>query len=61
MNTLDAVMTIETGENVDEDTMREAWQYLIDTGIVWQLQGWYGRAARDLIESGYLEEGSDDG
>ena len=38
---------------VDEyDANVLAWQYLIDTGIVWQLQGWYGRCAKGLIEEG---------
>ena len=31
----------------------QAYQYLIDTGVVWQLQGMYGRTARGLIDSGY--------
>lgn len=30
----------------------EAWQYLIDTGDCWKLQGWYGRTATALIEQG---------
>ena len=38
---------------VDEyDANVLAWQYLIDTGIVWQLQGWYGRCAKGLIQEG---------
>jgi len=30
----------------------EAWQYLIDTGLCWNLQGWFGRQARQYIEDG---------
>jgi len=30
----------------------EAWQHLIDTGLVWQLQGWFGRTAQTLISEG---------
>ena len=29
-----------------------AWQYLIDTGMAWKLQGWFGRQAMFLIEQG---------
>jgi len=36
-----------------EDEVIEAWQFLIDTGLAWRLQGRIGRAAMDLIEAGY--------
>lgn len=35
-----------------EDEIINAWQFLIDTGIVWQLQGSFGRMATQLIENG---------
>ena len=28
------------------------WQSLIDSGVCWQLQGWYGRTAAYLIDIG---------
>lgn len=35
-----------------EEQVIEAWQYLIDTGLAWHLQGCFGRTARDLINEG---------
>jgi hypothetical protein len=31
------------------------WQYGVDTGIVWHLQGWYGRNAQDMLNAGILK------
>jgi len=40
------------GENATEEQQIEAWQHLIDTGLAWTLQGWFGRRAAELIEQG---------
>jgi hypothetical protein len=40
----------------DESKTIEAWQYLIDTGMAWTLQGWFGRTARHLIDEGICTE-----
>lgn len=37
-----------------EEQFLQAWQFLVDTGLVWQLQGWFGRTAVALIENGYI-------
>jgi hypothetical protein len=39
----------------DEESFVELFQELIDTGIVWNLQGIYGRTALMLIERGHCE------
>ena len=35
-----------------EEQVIEAWQHLIDTGLCWRLQGFFGRNAQNLIEQG---------
>jgi hypothetical protein len=42
-------------EGTREDQLA-AWQFLVDTGLVWQLQGWFGRTAVDLIERGLIND-----
>jgi hypothetical protein len=32
-----------------------AWQWLHDTRLAYQLQGWFGRMAQDLIVQGLIE------
>ena len=41
-----------TTEEERYDILVGAWQCLIDTGMAWTLQGWFGRAAASLIEQG---------
>lgn len=41
-------------EAESEEEYIEAWQFLVDTGLVWQLQGWFGRTAVQMIEDGYI-------
>lgn len=42
-------------EAENEQQIIDAWQHLVDTGIVWQMQGWFGRTATHLIEEGVLK------
>jgi hypothetical protein len=45
-------MIAEGAQEASEATQIEAWQYLIDTGLAWKLQGSFGRQAKALIEAG---------
>lgn len=35
--------------------VQKAWQGLVNTGMAWKLQGWYGRTAADMLASGYIK------
>lgn len=51
------IMRLEGGaDDLTQDEVIEGFQYLIDTGMAWSLQGSYGRAAMSLIERGYCTE-----
>jgi hypothetical protein len=57
MDNFTATMIAEGVEEApSEEEYIEAWQHLIDTGLAWQLQGWFGRTATDLIEQGVCTE-----
>jgi hypothetical protein len=38
-----------------EEEYFAAWQFLIDTGACWRLQGWFGRTANHFIEQGLCQ------
>ena len=52
---VDKIMAFEGGDLSDNEVI-ELFSELIKSGMVWQLQGFYGRVARDLIKQGYLSE-----
>ena len=54
MDTFTATMIAEGLEEASEERTIEAWQLLHDTGLAYQLQGWYGRQAKALIEAGII-------
>ena len=57
---MDNVEAIDIAEGYrdakDEAEYIAAWQQLIDTGLAWSLQGWFGLTANYLIEQGYCHE-----
>lgn len=52
---VDDIIAYESGM-MDEDTMIEFFQKLVDSGVAWQLQGSYGRQAARLIEQGLVSD-----
>ena len=45
----------------DREEVLAAWQHLVDTGLAWSLQGWFGRMATNLIKQGLITQGENDG
>jgi hypothetical protein len=52
-NITNSIIAFEQGELDEEETI-SLFQQLVDTKLAWQLQGAYGRTARDLIDAGLI-------
>lgn len=53
------LIAFETDDMDTEEQVIELFQYLVDTGLAWQLQGSYGRTAQHLINEGYIRAKED--
>lgn len=54
MKMLDMMMSYENGELDAEQTV-ELFQNLIDSGLIFNLQGHYMRIAKDLVDAGLID------
>lgn len=41
-------------EAANDEEFIAAWQYLHDTGLAYQLQGWFGRTAQQMLNEGLI-------
>jgi hypothetical protein len=53
MDLMDQIIAFESGE-LDAGQTVAMFQGLVDSGLAWKLQGFYGRTAMDLIKSGEI-------
>ena len=61
MDSLKAIEICEGLQDASEEETLDAWQYLVDTGLAWQLQGSFGRHAEYLIKTGFINPASHEG
>ncbi len=54
MQLVDRLIAYEEGQ-ITEDEQIALFQYLIDTGTCWRLEGHYHRVATTLIEAGLIK------
>ena len=50
----DYLIEYETGELAYVDVV-DLFQYLVDTGLAWELQGSYGRMAKMFLDEGRIQ------
>lgn len=50
---ISTIIAYENGELAPAQVV-ELFQYLLDTGVIWHLQGSYQRAADQLLEQGFI-------
>ena len=53
-NLTEQIIQYESGELTDQQTV-QLFQHLIDSGLIWSLQGHYGRTAEVLIADGFCQ------
>ena len=53
-NVLDKIVSYELGEMSEKEEI-ELFQELVDTGVIWSLQGSYQRRAKEMIYNGIIE------
>lgn len=56
MDNFTATMIAEGVQDATEEEQIAAWQQLHDTGLAYQLQGFFGRTAQSLIAQGIIHE-----
>ena len=53
LTNLEATLIAEGVQEPESDEQYiQAWQHLIDTGLAWSLQGFFGRTASAMIQHG---------